>query len=271
MAKTTGKTSTLGVPLLAHPSYLKVLYYGKQGTGKSTAAAQASRLGRVFVIDAEGGLIPDTLAAHGADVNNLVVWPGDGSRITADGLAQVHATLVADLAQDPNSWAAVVFDSMTEVHHLLRENATADRVAKSRVVVDPDYVDRDDYNKMTTQLRRLVRLFRDLPCHVLFTALERQEDTGEIRPSMSPALGNDLMGYVDEVVRTAMVRGQVIGRFQPTEQINAKDRVGKFPPLMANPGFDRVVRVFTDDLDLNSDEEQTAFLESITPNQSKED
>ncbi len=48
---------------------------------------------------------------------------------------------------------------MTEIHQLLRENATEARISKSRVVLDPDVIDWDDYNKMTSQLRKLIRRF----------------------------------------------------------------------------------------------------------------
>lgn len=259
--KATG--SSLGTSLEDHRVHLKTLYYGRQGTGKTTAAALASRSkspGKIMVIDSEGGLIPRALKARGVDISRVVVWPPNGERVTSQSLEDLHESLSVELADDPESWHTIVFDSMTEIHHILRENATHSRVENSRVVVDPDYVDRDDYNKMTTQMRRIIRLFRDLPCHVVFTALERVEDSGEIRPAISPALGNDLMGYVDEVIRTAVVRGQVIGRFVPTENIHAKDRIGVFPTIMADPSFDRILAVYDGDLDLNEDEAQLEFL-----------
>ena len=177
----------------------------------------------------------------------------------------MHEQLAAILEDDPEALYAVVFDSMTEIHHILRENATAKRVESSRVVVDPDYVDREDYNRMTTQLRRLIRLYRDLPCHVVFTALERTEESGEIRPAMSPALATDVMGYVDLVARTQMVQGEPVARFTPTGTINAKDRLNAFPAVMALPSFERVEQIAAGVLDLGTDQLQLDLDEALAP------
>lgn len=177
---------------------------------------------------------------------------------------ELHEALDEELADDPEAWSAVVFDSMTEIHQLLRENATDFRVEKSRVVVDPDVIDWDDYNKMTSQMRKIIRRFRDLPCDIIFTALEKITED-EIRPAISPALGTDLMGYVDLVIRTAMVQDSQVGRFHATEHINAKDRTNRFPALMANPSFDRLCAVRDNTLDLDSDEAQQALVEQSKP------
>lgn len=258
MAKKSTPAFSLGVPLQEKSQFLKVLLYGRQGTGKTTAAAAAAELGPVLVIDAEGGLRVRALSSLGIDTSQITAWPGDGSRITAQSLSELHEHLAAN----PEMFTTIVFDSITEIHHILRENATAQRVDQSRVVLDPDYVDRDDYNKMTTQLRRLIRLFRDLPCHIVFTALERYEDSGEIRPSLSPALGNDLMGYVDTVGRTAVFQGRHVARFEPTEAINAKDRDNALPPILANPTFTRLLAITSGTMDIETDPEQLEFLEA---------
>ena len=270
MPKNNSSTSSIGVPLEEKERYLKVLYYGRQGTGKTTAAALATRAeeGKVLVVDAEGGLDVRALANRGVDTSNVVVWPPTGVRITSEGLNELHQALADELEEDESTWSAVVFDSMTEIHQLLRENATQARVDKSRVVIDPDIVDWDDYNKMTSQLRKLIRRFRDLPCDIIFTALEKVGDD-EIRPAITPALGTDLMGYVDLVIRTAMVQGQQVGRFQPTEYINAKDRTSLFPALMADPSFDRIAAVCNDTLNLDEDEAQAQLVASLQSTEGK--
>ena len=254
-----------GVSLQDHKGHLKVLYYGRQGTGKTTMAASAANQGPVLVIDAEGGLNMQALSSRGVNVEQVQLWPGDGSRITTEALTELHQQLAAILEDDPSALYAVVFDSMTEIHHILRENATAKRVESSRVVVDPDYVDREDYNRMTTQLRRLIRLYRDLPCHVIITALERTEESGEIRPALSPALATDVMGYVDLVARTQMVQEEPVARFTPTGTINAKDRLNVYPAVMALPTFERVEQVSAGVLDLSQDQQQQDLEEALAP------
>lgn len=271
MKKSESASVLPGVNLQDHEGHLKVLYYGRQGTGKTTMASTAANRGPVLVIDAEGGLNTRALRSRGVDVENVQMWPGDGTRITTEMLTELHAQLLSLLEKDPEAIYAVVFDSITEIHHVLRENATAKRVENSRVVVDPDYVDREDYNRMTTQMRRLIRLYRDLPCHVIFTALERSEDSGEIRPALSPALATDVMGYVDLVARTQMVQGEPVARFTPTASINAKDRLSAFPAVMALPTFDRVERVASGDLDITADQAQVDLEETLAPPKKSKD
>lgn len=265
MAK-TNSLAGLGVPLTETTTYLKVLLYGRQGTGKTSAAAAAAQLGTVLVINAEGGLNARALQALDVPADKILAWPSDGSRITAASLQELHTNLAATLAQDPGSITAIVFDSMTEIHHILRENVTADRVAKSRVMVDPDEIDRRDYNIMTSQLRRLIRLYRDLPTNIIFTALEKLEDSGEIRPAMTPALATDLMGYVDLVGRTAVTHNIHVARFQPTEIINAKDRTNSLPEILANPTIPRLIAATTGNLDIATDTDQIDFVSASSPN-----
>lgn len=243
--------------------FTKALFYGREGTGKTTAAAKAATNGRVLVINSEGGLKRTALKHQGVDTERIAVWPPEGVDITARSLEELHQHLLGDLHDDPDSWYAVVIDSLTEIHHLLRENATADRVRKSRTEIDPDFVDRDDYGKMTAQLRKLIRRFRDLPCHVVVIALEKDdEDAKEIRPSLTPALNTDVLGYMDVVVRFGSPDGSFRGRIKGTERIRAKDRFGILPEVLAEPSFPRLQAILDGDLDLSTDTDQVAMDEA---------
>lgn len=243
--------------------YTKALFYGREGTGKTTAAAKASTNGRVLVINSEGGLKRTALKQQGVDTSQIAVWPPEGTDISARSLEDLHQNLLEDLHDNPDAWYAVVIDSLTEIHHLLRENATAERVRKSRTELDPDFVDRDDYGKMTAQLRKLIRRFRDLPCHVLVIALEKDDETAqEIRPSLTPALNTDVLGYMDVVVRFGSPDGSFRGRIKGTERIRAKDRFGILPEILAEPSFPRVQAILDGDLDLSTDPDQIAMNEA---------
>lgn len=240
--------------------YTKALFYGREGTGKTTAAAKATESGRVLVINSEGGLKRTALKQQGVDVSQVAVWPPKGVEITARSLEDLHEELLAELHDNPDAWYAVVIDSLTEIHHLLRENATAERVRKSRTELDPDFVDRDDYGKMTAQLRKLIRRFRDLPCHVVIIALEKDdEDRNEIRPSLTPALNTDVLGYMDIVVRFGSPDGSFRGRLKGTDRIRAKDRFGVLPEVLAEPSFPRMQAILDGSLDLTTDPEQVEY------------
>ncbi|WIC89801.1 RecA-like DNA recombinase [Gordonia phage Sapo] len=238
-AKSNGDWFT---PLEETTDYVKATFYGHEGTGKTTAAAHAANLGRTLFVNVEGGLKKTALRKQGVKVENLAVWPPEGTPVNKQTLEALHQNLLADLTDDPKSWFCVVVDSLTEVHTVLREQATEKRVAKSRVEVDPDFVDRDDYGVMTNQLRQLVRKFRDLPCHVVLLCLEKDdEDAKQYRPALTPALCTDVLGYADLVGRFASPENDFRARFTPTARVRAKDRLNALPDVLAEPNFVRVL------------------------------
>lgn len=251
-------------PLRSKTEFIKAVMYGREGTGKSTAAAQASKLGKVLFIDSEGGLKVDALARLGADPDNILVWPSAGELITSTSLEELHRQLISQFADDPDFLQAIVVDSLTEIHHLLREQATEYRVKTSRVELDPDFVDRNDYGRMTQQLNKLIRRFRDLPCHVVFIALERdnEEDDGrkEYRPALTAALCTNVLGYADIVARFGSEDGSFRARFVGTERIRAKDRYGVLPEVLAEPGLDRIQAWINGELNESNDPIQQNML-----------
>lgn len=228
--------------LKAEDDYLKVLWYGSEGSGKTTAAAMAANQGRVLIINAESGVKFNALRQHGINVNNIRVWPNPNNPqpITSATLDALHIRLLQDLRDDPGSWYAVIWDSLTEIHQALREQATERRVNKVQGA-DPDWVDRDDYGVMTAQLRKTIRRYRDLPCHVLFTALETSDEKkDEVRPAITPALCNDVLGYVDIVMRMGSPTDDFRARTRKHGRIRAKDRFGLLPARLMEPNFIRV-------------------------------
>ncbi len=252
-------------PLRHKREFVKAVLYGREGTGKSTAAAKASTLGRVLFIDSEGGLKVDALTRLGANPDNILVWPPAGAGpVTAESLDQLHRELLAQFADDPAFLHTIVFDSLTEIHHLLREQATDYRVRNSRVEVDPEYIDRNDYGRMTNQLRKLIRRYRDLPCNVIFLALERdvedEDGSKEYRPALTAALCTDVLGYADVVGRFGSSDGSYRARFTGNERIRAKDRYGILPEVLADPGLDRVYACLSGELSLDTDAEQLEML-----------
>ena len=247
--------------------FVNLIYYGKAGSGKTTAAAMASVNGRVLIINAEGGLKANPLKRAGADTAQMVIWPQNGSQgLSYKGLQELYQQVEQELQQDPESWYAVVFDSMTEITAALLDRVQRGRVERTRnkgVIIDALdewNTDRNDYGVVTKQLRDLMRKFRDLPCHTIITALERRdvdEDSGTVvyGPQMPPAVQADLMGYVDVVLhtRTAEEERPYRAVTHGVSKYHAKDRFGVFPKVVANPGFDRVVQYVEGTIDADSD------------------
>lgn len=187
--------------------YLKVLVYGEPGVGKTTLAATAAghpSLSPVVILNLEGGLL------------SVANQPGV-FKIDIRNSAEMDEAYMA-LTSDSAEYAAiktVVIDSGTEfANRTLAEWVQKGMVrqqAKGRNIGDRtiDDVQLEDYGKLTTQLRRVFSWYRDMPKHVIVTALSKSvyppnADTRtsvplEIRPAFTDALGMSVMGFYDNL------------------------------------------------------------------------
>ena len=265
---------SLFTPLSEQHETIKALFYGREGSSKTTSALAAANNGKTLVINVEGGVKPSALRKRGINVDNIVQWPDptSGEKVSFKGLEQVHQRILSDLTEDPDSWYAVVLDSVTETANALRDDATENRVARVKrnrpgADVDENFVDRDDYGVMTNQMRKIVRRLRDLPCHVIITALQRDDD-GVVGPNVSPALGADLMGYVDLVLYFKgssdapedMPDLNFRAKTRASDTIHAKDRFSALPDPLVLPTFDRIEAYITDTLQSDEDELYQAYF-----------
>ena len=258
---------------------INALYYGTEGTGKTTAVAAMANLpgpGKVLVINSEGGLKKLALTKRGIDTSAIVVWPRPGVRITKDGLEALYERVRSDLTDDPESWKGVAFDSITEIATILRENATTKRQAgldAKGTTYDPDFIDIGDYGVQSDHAKRILRKFRDLPCHFAITALDRVDDSGTHGPELNPALASAVLGYVDFVLycratqptAESAVDEETPAEFRaatrPGKTYRAKDRFDVLPRVLAAPTFDRVASYVSGDLVEEDDALQSEYLE----------
>lgn len=251
--------------------YVNVLYFGVQGTGKTTHMARLSQLGKVVHVDAEGGLKPTALKKRGVNLDNVEV---ERPR-TYEQFEKLYWSLKGRL-EDGEPIVGISFDSFTEVQALMVGEAVDTRIAKLTKAgqeVDPFTMDREDYNRWSQQARKLTRMFRDLPVHVSWSALSKRQvgDDGVLFiPALSPAFAVDLKGYVDLVCYTVTaenpaVRGGVeyLGVFRRVKTYEGKDRYAVTPVVMADPSWDRLVALVRGQLDLAKDPAQQAYLQRI--------
>ncbi len=227
---------------------LCVLYYGDGGTGKTTHLAHMADLGKVAIVNAEGGVKRRALERSGVNVDNIEVWPAPGEKITYAGLEAEWLRLYEILSKDPDAYVGWVWDSLTEVYNVLLDavkvegEAWEDRTGKKR---DP----RSDFGDTNDQVRKLIRKARDLPCHFGACALERrdQDDDGSVtyRPSIAPALMKDMYGWFDLVAHCTVLEvgenEQYVGMFKPLGKYRGKDRFKVMPKQLVDPSFDRVL------------------------------
>lgn len=254
---------------------LNVLYYGREGSGKTSHALDMAHLGRVLVINVEGGLKKQALRKRGIPTDRVMVWPAPGERVTFEAFLELHERVRSDLDRDPDSWAGVVIDSGTELATIFRENATQTRrddLDRRGVSYDPNFIDRSDYGVQTDQAQRILRKFRDLPCHFVVTALERVDDeTGVAGPAMNPALAQAVLGYVDFVLfakatmsnaeSSEEIETEFRAATRPGSKWRAKDRFDVTPRVLAEPTFTRLLGYVEGDLTEDVDVLQEEFSE----------
>lgn len=237
--------------------HLNVLYWGREGSGKTINLATATTLGRVLFINAEGGLKKRALLANGVKTENLVVFPRPGQPLTYETLEQALYQVKSDLMDDPKAWFLIAVDSITELAQSFTDEASDDRLGKVKrrneswvpTVGDLMFTDLADYGTSTKMVRKAVRLMRDLPVHVAITALERRdvdEDTSKVAygPAVGPALQTSLLGYVDVVLYCKApdeTRDYFRAQTKKVGVARAKDRLGVIPTVLVNPTFPRLL------------------------------
>lgn len=272
-AKAKPQVNSLFLPLTETREFLRVLYWGREGSGKTTDALTLANLGKIVVVNAEGGLKKNTLIKRGVNVDNVVLYPHPGQPITHEGLDEVYRTIKADLENDPNSWVGVVFDSATDIVQALVDAVSNDRIAKAKMrganidQFDQFFTDRGDYGTMSKMFRDLLRKFRDLQAHFIVTALERRdvdEDTGKVAygPAVTPGIQNDLLGYVDVVLHTKEADEDIPVYRALTKKagkFRTKDRLDLLPRVLVNPTAERIIKYINEELTESTDPDQTVL------------
>lgn len=259
--------------------HYNTLYWGREGSAKTTNALSAANLGRVLVINAEGGLKKAPLVKRGINIANVQVYPPKGEDLTYEGMRDAILQVKSDLIDDPSSWFAVVLDSVTDVSDSVVSVVSDDRVSKARGkgakvdLIDSFFVDRGDYGTSGKMVRTLIKMLRDLPCHFIVTALERRDvddDTSKVSygPAIPPGLQSDVLGYVDLVLHTKEAdedRGFYRALTKRAGKYRAKDRFDALPKVLAEPTFERVVGYMNGDLTEDTDPLQKQVVEKPKP------
>jgi hypothetical protein len=254
---------------------VSALLYGREGSHKTTNTLEASKRGRVFVINAEAGVKRNALIQHGIKPGNVELWPDNPSQLTIERLEDKALELRDDLEKDGESWYAAVFDSFTEIANRLLEKEVqravekAARLGKAR---DRWQIELGDRGVTATQLRTTLRLFRDLPVHLFITALERRDvdqKTSEVTygPALSPAVAVDTMGLADLVLycRPEEIGGEIFSVAYSTafELRRAKDRFNVLPTKMVLPTATRLIDYVEGVLDKDSDPERKRAIAAM--------
>lgn len=268
--------------------HVKGLWFGNPKSGKTTELAKAAHLGKIVAIDTEGqGWLKKPLRDQGIPVDNITRYTPTTFRDMQDIFWEIKSWFdECDQAGTPElAPVAVCIDHMTDLEARFLSAIRGDRVSKivrplearaAAGVIEAKNAlaelnryknERDDYGVWTNQARELMRMYRDLPCHVAFAAHFRTE-AGVRVPALTEKFRIDLMGSMNVVIGTTTLEvGDQLAYVGYTRELNGwygGDRFNVLKPITVNPSFDRVIAAAQGKLDFDTDEEQQAFKRAAT-------
>jgi RecA/RadA recombinase len=281
----------LGLTALDDSSeFTRLMLFGQPSSGKTTCAAFLANLpgdGLTVFVDIEGGIKKDALRRQGVDTSKVVIWPDreKGEEVTYDSLEKLLYRLRSTLQRQPGAIKGTVFDSSTELGATLlleittwafEKDQALPQVQKDKKLAEGKKLRESkhetqiqDYGTLTNQGRTIFRGFRDLGCHLVITALEKDDAEGEngakaIGPELPNKLSASVRGYVDMVLR---LTAETV-KTGPNEHVTlvkadtklsltklCKDRDGVLPMELLNPTFDRIRAYATGELTEETDPE----------------
>jgi hypothetical protein len=146
--------------------------------------------------------------------------------------------------QDPGEgFKTVIIDSLTEIQKFSMNDIMRQVVAEDSDR-DPDMPSMREYGKNLEQTRRLVRAFRDLPLHTIFTALEDydKDDVSKknnFMPLLTGKAQKEVPAFFDIVLHMRVYPdpenegGHLrLLQSQTTDKVRAKDRTGRLPSVL---------------------------------------
>lgn len=259
MAKDTITRKTLAGlevrPVQERSSFFNLLIYGDSGTGKTTLAGSADEVPAmrpVIFIDIEGGT--ESLRHTYPEVETVRVT-------TWKEMQEVYNVL-----HDGNhGYKTVVLDSLTEIQKFNMYNVMND-LAQKRPDLDPDVPGMREWGKNLEQMRRMVRGFRDLEMHTIFTALnmtDKDQKTGitSMQPSLSGKLAKEVAAFLDVVCYyyVKQIGDGTDAEFkrllltQKTDSQVAKDRTGRLPMIIEQPTMSEIYRIMTNSTQMETE------------------
>lgn len=249
--------------------YLKLLVYGNYGVGKTTLAATASEVEPmcdVLMINAEAG---DLSVANFNRIDEITVQDfrtlgsineylkrhckardEDDTDKLRELEAQVRGVDVKEI-KEPRRYRTVIVDSLTELESYCF-NQLLGITDTTRLDDETQSAEWSEYKKNHTMMQRVVRAFRDLPMHVIFTAAEQftQDESKRYKysPDLTGKLSKKVQGFMDMVGYLTIGRDgeKTIRRLyvapSPQGKYDAKHRYSTFKgEYFTNPSIGKIL------------------------------
>jgi phage nucleotide-binding protein len=214
--------------------WLNVLIYGDPGAGKTWLAGTAEDhpdTNPVLVLDVEGGVT--TIRHRKVDVIPVRSMPQ---------VEKIYNKLYHSIENGRIYYRTVVLDSLTELADLDMRFIMKEAYERNPEKVDIDVPSQREWGKNRSHIRRIVRAFRDLPCHVIMTAsvatLQEEGQPTRYFPGFAGKLRTEVPGFMDIVGylysenKTGVINRklQVVG----TRRVQAKDRTSTLGGSLEN-------------------------------------
>lgn len=219
-------------PETAGEKGFKVLLYGASGSGKTY---MAGTFPRPIFLDIEGGM--RTLLPLGRPI---LRYPKDPKEDVTE-LSQVKSfyQLVKKIPPGTAPFETIVIDSLNELQVLILKNLLSKYQATRQYDDQPTMA---DYGKLARDMQTTIRLFLQLPYHIVLTAIsnEREYPDDQVSPQfIGKKTGPDIQRMMDVIGHCYVLQKKdkpvehVVG-FESTPAYVAKDRTGKLGSVIPN-------------------------------------
>jgi hypothetical protein len=214
---------------------IKIVVAGEAGNGKTTLARTLSeglRGERICILSAEAGL----LSLRGADIDVIDLQKDDDGKLIPkenriERLAQIYQWLTQPEQIKKYRW--IFIDSLTEINQNMLERLEADPAFQGQANTIKKY------GELSTRMRGLAKIFRDLPHYnVVFTALVKEDKDSDQRTvvaiDMIGSFADKLPALFDEIFYLGVMKElDDRGRNKRLLMTNKDDKY-KFPKDRSN-------------------------------------
>ena len=168
---------------------VKMLLYGASDTGKTYTTSRLSEKYRTLILDIEGGEISAPLdLPYGDFVDAIELLKMDNAEKYPSAMVKIATweeaeAMLGYLRRQNGRYDVIVIDSLTEMQKRCIDYVKA--IPKGLTAIPLlDTLSQQGWGCLAEKFRAIARGYRDLPCHVVFTALEvnfHDDEGGTVR------------------------------------------------------------------------------------------